>query len=95
MKDSDEYQEIKMPRFLSSIIWGTFGVCGYFLVTSSGQKPELLWLMTAEIVFRGIFSGFAWFGLISAIRDIRKHGSVRNAFNEFKKDILDLTANDK
>ena len=82
-------ERTRMPPLISHILYAVFGVSGLFYVIHEGTPPEPISLMVLGILFWGIFSGFAFYGIVSLIRDIRKGKTLKGAIREIKHTFRD------
>ena len=72
------------PVFLNILIF-VVGVSGLMLIRNTGSDINMGYVDSFILLFYGIFSGFAFYGFVSLLADIKKSNSISDFMNNFIK----------
>jgi hypothetical protein len=87
MNDYVDFGRQKLPYTFRIVIWTLFSFLLLAYASSDGQKPTILYITLVSA--SGIIFGLAFYGLISLVRDYKKHQTIDGMLNEIKQTYKD------
>lgn len=87
MDDYVHFGRQKLPNAVRIVIWSLFSALLLSYASSNGAKPTILYI--SAVSASGIIFGLAFYGLISLIRDYKKHRNIDGMLEEIRQTYKD------
>lgn len=88
-------ERVKLPPLVAHFLWFVVGISGFFYIYSAGVRPTSVFWLVVKVLLGAMFCGFASYGLVCFIKDIKKGKTLKGTINEIKNTIKQAFYNER